>query len=90
MEQWLGLRGTALEWFWSYLADRVDLKLDSQIRAVVRSSFYHLRQLAKIKQISSRQQFEIVIHAFFTTRLDYCIALYVGVSASSISHLQMV
>ena len=27
----------------------VDLKLDSQIRVVVRSSFYHLRQLAKIK-----------------------------------------
>ena len=38
MEQWVGLRGTALEWFWSYLAVRVDLKLDSQIRAVVRSS----------------------------------------------------
>ncbi|XP_064205653.1 uncharacterized protein LOC135262574, partial [Anguilla rostrata] len=67
-----------------------DLKLDSQVRAVVKSSFYHLRQLAKIKPILSRQQFEIVIHAFITTRLDYCNALYVGVSASSISRLQMV
>ena len=68
----------------------VDLKLDSQIRAVVRSSYHHLRQLAKIKPILSRQQFETVIHAFVTTRLDYCNALYVGVSESSISRLQMV
>ena len=31
----------------------VNIKLDSQIK--VRSSFYHLRQLAKIKQILSRR-----------------------------------
>ena len=67
----------------------VDLKLDSQIRAVVRSSYHHLRQLAKIKPILSRQQFETVIHVV-TTRLDNCNALYVGVSESSISRLQMV
>ena len=30
------------------------------------------------------------IHAFVTTRLDYCNALYVGVSGSSITRLQMV
>ncbi len=50
-----------------------DLKLDSQIRAVVKSSF-----LAKIKPYLSSQHFETVIHAFVTTRLDYCNALYVG------------
>ena len=32
----------------------------------------------------------MVIHAFVTTRLDYCNALYVGVSGSSITHHQMV
>lgn len=67
-----------------------DLKLDNQIRSVVKSSFFQLRQLAKIKPILSRQHFEIVIHAFVTTRLDYCNSLYVGVSASSIARLQMV
>ena len=47
-----------------------DLKFDSQIRAVVKSSFYQLRQLAKIKPILPRKHFETVIHAFITTRLD--------------------
>lgn len=64
-----------------------ELKFDSQIRAVVKSSFFHLRQLAKIKPILSRQHFETVIHAFVTTRLDYCNSLYVGVSGSFITCL---
>lgn len=67
-----------------------DLKFENQIKAVVKSSFFHLRQLAKIKPVLSRQHFETVIHAFVSTRLDYCNALYIGVSASYISHLQRV
>jgi hypothetical protein len=67
-----------------------DLKFDSQIRSVVKLSFFQLRQLAKVKPFLSRKHFETVIHAFVTTRLDYCNALYAGVSASSISRLQMV
>lgn len=66
------------------------LKLESQICSVVRTSFFHLRQLAKIKHFLARQQFETVIHAFVTTRLDYCNALYFGVSHSSIARLQLV
>ena len=49
-----------------------------------------MRQLAKIKPVLQRQHFETVIHAFVTTRLDYCNALYMGVSASSIARLQLV
>ncbi|XP_042341014.1 uncharacterized protein LOC121942011 [Plectropomus leopardus] len=58
------------------------------LSSVVKSSFFQLRQLAK--PILSRQHFETVIHAFVTTRLDYCNALYVGVSGSSVARLQMV
>ena len=49
------------------------LKLDKQINHIVKSSFYHLRLLAKVL---SFKDFERVIHAFVTTRLDYCYALY--------------
>uniref|UniRef100_A0A3Q2ZS88 Reverse transcriptase domain-containing protein n=1 Tax=Kryptolebias marmoratus TaxID=37003 RepID=A0A3Q2ZS88_KRYMA len=66
------------------------LKLEAHIRAVVKSSFFHLRQLAKVKPMLSRQHFETAIHAFVTTRLDYCNALYIGVSDSCISQLQRV
>lgn len=67
-----------------------NLKFESQVRAVVRSSFFHLRELAKIKTILSKQHFETVIHAFVTSRLDYCNALYFGVSDASIRRLQVV
>ncbi|KAK7156044.1 hypothetical protein R3I94_006195 [Phoxinus phoxinus] len=43
-----------------------------------------------IKPFLSSQHFERVIHAFVTTRLDYCNALYGGVSGSSIARLQLV
>uniref|UniRef100_A0A3B1J046 Reverse transcriptase domain-containing protein n=1 Tax=Astyanax mexicanus TaxID=7994 RepID=A0A3B1J046_ASTMX len=67
-----------------------DLKLDTQIKAVVKSSFFHLRQLAKIKSVVPKTQFETVIHAFVTTRLDYCNSLYTGVSGFSLARLQSV
>ena len=67
-----------------------DLRFDTQIKAVVKSSFFQLRQLAKIKPILQREHFEAVIHAFVTTRLDYCNALYLGVTESSIARLQLV
>lgn len=68
----------------------IDLRFDSQIKDVVKKSFFQLRQLAKIKPFLQRQHLETVIHAFVTTRLDYCNALYMGVSGSSITRLQLV
>ncbi|CAJ1051395.1 uncharacterized protein LOC117829052%2C partial [Xyrichtys novacula] len=67
-----------------------DFKFDRQISSVVKSSFYHIRQLAKAKPFLSRKHFETVIHAFVTSRLDYCNALYFGVSQFSLSRLQLV
>ena len=68
-----------------------DIKLDQQIGATVnKSSFFHLRQLAKVKPILAQKHFETVIHAFITSRLDYCNALYFGVSQSSLTRLQLV
>lgn len=67
-----------------------DLNFDSQIRAVVKTGFFQLRKLAKVKPFVEQRQFETVIHAFITSRLDYCNALFVGVSGSSLARLQMV
>lgn len=64
--------------------------LDKQISAVVKSNFFKLRQLAKVKQILSKQDFEMIIHALITSHLDYCNSLYYGVSQSSLSRLQLV
>ncbi len=66
------------------------LKFDKQINAVVNSCFYHLRRLAKVKPVLSLKNFEIVIHAFITSRLDYYNSLYYGANQSSISRHQIV
>ena len=66
------------------------LKLDKQISAVVSSSFYHLRLLSQIKPVLSFIDLERVIHAFISTRLDYCNALYAGLNQGTISRLQLV
>ena len=69
---------------------RCDFKLDWQIGTIVKSSFFHLRQLAKVKPFLAQKHFETVIHAFITSQLDYCNALYFGVSQSSLTRLQLV
>ncbi len=66
------------------------LKFDRQVNLVVKSSFYQLRALAKVKTFLSFKHFETAIHAFIHSRMDYCNSLYLGINNSSISRLQMV
>ena len=67
-----------------------DFKLDKQINAIVKSSFFHLRTIAKIKPFLSTHDLEIVIHSLITSRLDYCNSLYLGINQSALSRLQRV
>ncbi len=64
------------------------LKFDKQINSVVKSAFFQLRMIAKIKSFISFKDLETVIHAFISTRLDYCNSLYLGVAQSCLSRLQ--
>lgn len=66
------------------------LKFDKQIISVVRSSFYQLRSIAKLKAFLTVKDLETVIHAFISSRLDYCNSLYLGVAKSSLFRPQMV
>uniref|UniRef100_A0A669DV26 Reverse transcriptase domain-containing protein n=1 Tax=Oreochromis niloticus TaxID=8128 RepID=A0A669DV26_ORENI len=66
------------------------LKMDKQVNTVVRKSFFQLSQLSKVKPFISFCDLERVLHAFVTTRLDYCNGLYIGIDQASLSRLQMV
>lgn len=55
---------------------------------MVKSSFFQLKQVAKIEKLL-KDHFETVIHAFITT-LDWITATYVGVSQSFLPRLQLV
>jgi len=66
------------------------LQFDKQVNAVVRSGFFQLRTLAKVKQFLSVEDLERVVHTFVTSRLDNCNALYAGINQSTLTCLQIV
>lgn len=65
-------------------------KFDRQISAVVKTSFFQLRLLAKIKAYLPFTRFWASNSYFVTSCLDYCISLYVGLDQSSHHCLQAV
>ena len=40
-----------------------------------RSSFYHLRNLSRIRKYFTKESAEVAVHTFVTSKLDYCNAL---------------
>ncbi len=65
-----------------------EIRFDRQVNSVVKTSFF--LKLSKLKSILSYKDLEIVLHAFISTRLDYCNALYLGISESLVARLQYV
>ena len=50
---------------------------------------FHLRNLRHIRSYFTKSSFETVIHAFITSRLDYCNSLFAGLPASTLRPLQV-
>ncbi len=67
-----------------------DLSFENHISNVTKTAFFHLRNIAKLWNMLSVSDAEKLIHAFVTSRLDYCNALLDGGPASSINKLQIV
>ena len=59
-------------------------------KKVTQSCFFHLRNISKIKPILTTQDLEKIIHAFVSSRLDYCNGLYTNLNSSSIHKLQLI
>ncbi|KAI5608422.1 hypothetical protein C0J50_21025, partial [Silurus asotus] len=51
---------------------------------------FHLRNISKLRNMLSISDAEKLVHAFMTSRLDYCNALLGGCPASLINKLQLV
>ena len=52
-----------------------DFNFKSHISNVTKTPFYHLRNIAKVQPFLSQADTERLMHAFITSRLDYCNAL---------------
>ncbi len=49
-----------------------DLSFSSHIKSVTKSAYYHLKNIARIRSFVSSQDLEKLVHAFITSRVDYC------------------
>ncbi len=67
-----------------------NLSFENHISHVTKTVFFHLRNIAKLRNMLSVSDAEKLVHAFMTSRLDYCNALLGGCPASSINKLQIV
>lgn len=66
------------------------LSFQSHINSLAKSAFFHLRRIAQLRPFISTKDAETVIHAFVSSRLDYCNALFIGLPVSSITRLQYI
>ncbi|XP_055496016.1 uncharacterized protein LOC129699942, partial [Leucoraja erinacea] len=66
------------------------LSLEPHIHHVIKISFFHLRNIAKLRPSLTPPAAERLIHAFISSRLDYCNSLLLGISSTYINRLQLV
>jgi len=64
--------------------------MEAHINNICKGAYIQLRNIGKLKRYLSQDSLELVIHAFVTTKLDYCNSLLCGLPATLISRLQRV
>ncbi|XP_076829950.1 uncharacterized protein LOC143475954, partial [Brachyhypopomus gauderio] len=67
-----------------------DLSFDGHVCNVTKAAFFHLCNIAKLRHLLSLADAEKLVHAFGSSRLDYCNSLLIGCSKQSIKKLQLV
>ena len=63
---------------------------DVHISGICRSLFYQLRNLSKVRKYLTPESSEIAMHAFITSKLDYCNSLLYGCRKMQLRKLQYV
>ncbi len=71
-------------YFWLYVILDSNLSFENHISHVTKTAFFHLRNIAKLRNMLPVSDAEKLVHAFMTSRSDYCNALLAGCPASSI------
>ena len=62
--------------------------MDVQINKICKAAFFHLLHIAKIRKFLSYRQYEVLIHAFISSKLDHCNVLIPDLQQSQINRLQ--
>lgn len=62
----------------------------SHVKAVAKSAFYHVKNINKIRDFLIKPDLEKVIHAFISSRIDYCNGLLTGIPGKAIKQFQLI
>jgi len=65
-----------------------NLSMTDHINKACNTAFYHLHNLRRIEKYLSRDSLITLVHAFITSRLDYCNGLLFGLPKAQIAKLQ--
>ena len=66
------------------------VNLEKYVINTWKTAFYHLRNIAKIRNCLSQDTAETLVHAFISSKLDFCNALLLGLPQSAIDRRQYV
>ena len=66
------------------------LSMSSHISKLCRSAFFHLHNISRIDKLLSPEETKTLLHAFVTSRVDYCNSLLYGLPASRLNKVQRV
>ena len=67
-----------------------DLSFSAHVSQACKTAYFHLRNIARIRKILSKNDAEKLIHAFVSSRLDYCNSLLAACPKKTIKKLQLV
>uniref|UniRef100_A0A8C7Y525 Reverse transcriptase domain-containing protein n=1 Tax=Oryzias sinensis TaxID=183150 RepID=A0A8C7Y525_9TELE len=66
------------------------LNFNNHINDLYKTSFHHLRNISKLRPLLSLPDAETLVHAFISSRLDYCNSLFSGIPNKNIKKLQYI
>ncbi len=66
------------------------LRFEFHINQLVKSCFFHLRNIVRLRPSLNFKDAETVVHAFITSRLDYCNSLFYGLPNKVLNRLQLI
>ncbi len=55
-----------------------DLDLNSYIKTITKSAYYHLKDISGTKRLMSQRDLKELVHAFVFSRLDNCNSVFKG------------
>ena len=64
------------------------LTFNTHINHLCRTAFYHLKNISKLRPLLTLPDAEKLVHAFISSRLDYCNGLFIGKVRQKLQYIQ--